>query len=85
MILEVVTPILNGSPQGWRFSEGEGGIEFAAAVEDADFLEKVKKRKIALVYGTCIRAAVKVVQRKAVKIVTERSITEVFEVIEATG
>lgn len=85
MILEVVEPMLNGSPQGWRFSEGEGGIEFTAAVEDADFLEKVKQRRGTLVNGTCIRAAVKVVQRKAVKIVTERSITEVFEVIEPTG
>lgn len=80
MFLEVIGPLLNGSPKGWRFSEGDDGVEFLANVEDEEFLQAVKNREITLVNGTSIRALVRVVQRKTVRTVTERTITEVYEV-----
>lgn len=79
-VLEVVGPMLNGSPDGWKFSEGEDGIEFTAAVEDDDFLAAVRDRKIILVNGSSIRAIVRTVQRKKVRTRTERTVVEVKEV-----
>lgn len=79
-VLEVVGPKLNGSPDGWTFSEGEDGIEFPANVEDEDFLTAVRERKIILVNGSTIRAIVRTVQRKKVRTRTERTIVEVKEV-----
>lgn len=81
VVLEVIGPMLNGNPKGWRFSEGEDGIEFTATVEDDEFLDNVKQRRISLVNGTAIRAVVRTVQRKTVKTRTERTIVEVKEVI----
>lgn len=81
LILEVIGPMVNGSPKGWRFSEeGDGGIEFSANVEDASFLEKVKSREIKFEHGTSVRAVVRTVQRKTIRTVTERTIVEVLEV-----
>lgn len=80
-MLEVVGPMLNGSPEGWRFSEGEDGIEFTANVEDETFLAEVRERKIILVNGSTIRAIVRTVQRRKVRTRTERTIVEVKEVI----
>ena len=80
-MLEVVGPMLNGSPEGWRFSEGEDGIEFTANVEDETFLADVRERKIILVNGSTIRAIVRTVQRRKVRTRTERTIVEVKEVI----
>lgn len=79
-ILEIIRPMLNGSPDGWKFSEGEDGIEFTAAVEDDDFLAAVRDRKIILVNGSSIRAIVRTVQRKKVRTRTERTVVEVKEV-----
>ena len=79
-VLEVVGPMLNGAPDGWKFSEGEDGIEFTATVEDDDFLAAVRDRKITLVNGSSIRAIVRTVQRKKVRTRTERSVVEVKEV-----
>lgn len=80
VVLEVVGPMVNGSAKGWRFSEGEDGIEFSANVEDVAFLEKVKSREVKFENGTAVRAVVRTVQRKAIRTVTERTIVEVMEV-----
>lgn len=79
-ILEIVGSMLNGSSKGWRFSEGENGIEFTANVEDESFLSAVRERKYVFVNGTIIRAVVRTVQRKNVRTRTERTIVEVKEV-----
>lgn len=80
VILEVVGPMLDGSSKGWRFSEGDDGVEFSASVEDDDFLGKVKSREIKFENGTAVRAIVRTVQRKNIRTVTERTIVEVLEV-----
>ncbi len=84
-ILEVIGPMLNGSPKGWRFSEGENGVEFIANVEDESFLAAVRDREHALVNGTTIRAVIRTVQRKTVRTITDRTIVEVREVIQPDG
>ncbi len=80
VILEVIGPMLNGSSKGWRFSEGEGGLEFTASVEDEEFLRKIIRRELSLVSGMSIRASVRTAQRKTVRTTTERTITEVKEI-----
>lgn len=80
VILEVVGPMTNGSGKGWKFSEGEDGIEFTANVEDEEFLNAVKSRKIKFENGTSIRAVVRTVQRKNIRTITDRTIVEVREV-----
>ncbi len=82
VILYVLASAINGSTFGWRFSEGEGGFEFNATVEDEDFLEGVKNRKITLVNGTTIRAVVRTVQRKNVRTITDRTVVEVKDVFD---
>lgn len=77
IVLEVVGPMLNGSPKCWRFSEGEDGIEFTANVEDEEFLSAVKERRHVLVNGTTILAVVRTVQRKNVRTRTDRTVVEV--------
>lgn len=67
--------------KGWRFSEGQDGIDFVASVEDEDFLGDVKSRKIKFENGTGIRAVLRTVQRKNIRTVTDRTIVEVKEVI----
>lgn len=84
VILEVVSPMLDGSSKGWKFSEGDDGIEFTASVEDEAFLSKVKSREIKFENGTAVRAIVRTVQRKNIRTVTERSIEEVKEVYSPT-
>lgn len=79
-VLDVVGARLDGSPDGWTFSEGENGMEFSATVEDEDFLSAVRDRNILLVNGTSLRAIVRTVQRKKVRTRTERTIVEVKEV-----
>lgn len=82
VILEVVGPMLNGTPKGWTFSEGEDGIEFIATVEDEKFLNDVINREVVLVNGSMIRAIVRTVQHKNVRTRTDRTIIEVKEVLE---
>lgn len=84
-VLEVVTPVLNGNMSGWRFSEGEGGVEFSARVEDEDFLSKVKAGEITFKNGTAIMASIRTVQRKNVRTITDRTIMVVREIIEPSG
>lgn len=85
VILEVVGPMMNGSGKGWKFSEGDDGIEFTADVEDEDFLQDVRERKIKFENGTTIRAIVRTVQRKNIRTTTDRTIVEVEEVTPASG
>ena len=84
VILEVVGPMINGSPKGWKFSDGDDGFEFSATVEDEEFLADVKARKIKFACGTTIRAVVRTVQRKNLRTITERTIVEVKEVLAAS-
>lgn len=84
VILEIVGPMTNGSKKGWRFSEGDNGIEFSANVEDTSFLEKVKSREISFENGTSISAIVRTVQKKNIRTVTERTIVEVLEVFSSS-
>ena len=81
VILEIVGPMTNGSPKGWKFSEGDDGIEFFAAVEDEDFLAKVRSREIKFENGTAVRAVLRTTQRKNIRTITDRTIVEVKEVI----
>lgn len=81
VVLEVIGPMLNGNPKGWTFSEGEDGIEFVATVEDEDFLDDVKNRKVTLQNGTTILAVVRTVQHKNVRTRTDRTIVEVKSVL----
>ena len=80
-ILEVIGPKFNGSPDGWTFSEGDGGHEFVAVVEDENFLAKVCNKEVPLGYGTTIRAIVRTVQKRKVRTTTTRTIAEVLEVM----
>lgn len=80
VILEVVGLLLNGSGKGWRFSEGQGGLEFVADLEDEKFLQAVRDRKIKFAHGSSIRAIMRTVQRKHIRTVTDRTIVEVQEV-----
>lgn len=81
-VLEIIGPMLNGSPRGWKFSEGEDGFEFTANVEDETFLADVRDRKIPLVNGTTVLAIVRTVQRKNVRTRTDRTIVEIREVYQ---
>lgn len=81
VLLEVTLAAINGSSKGWRFSEGEDGAEFAAVVEDEDFLSAVKAKKYLWVNGVSILASVRTVQTKNVKTKTERTVLEVKEVV----
>ena len=68
-------------PKGWKFSEGDDGIEFFAAVEDEDFLAKVRSREIKFENGTAVRAVLRTTQRKNIRTITDRTIVEIKEVI----
>lgn len=81
VILDIISPMMNGSGKGWRFSEGEGGVEFTANVEDEEFLGKIKSRDIKLENGTAVRAIVRTVERRNIKTVTNRTVVEVKEVL----
>ncbi len=80
VVLDVIGPIINGSGKGWRFSEGQDGLEFVADVEDEKFLQDVKDRKIKFENGTSIRAVMRTVQRRNIRTVTDRTIVEVRDV-----
>ncbi len=81
VVLEVVGAMTNGSPKGWKFSEGEDGIEFVASVEDEEFLAKVRSREIKFENGTAIRAILRTTQTKTVRTRTNRVIVEVRELL----
>ena len=76
MILEIVGAMTNGSGKGWQFSEGYGGIEFHADVEDEDFLNRIKSGEIIFENGTAVRAIVRTVQHLTNKTVTDRTVTD---------
>ena len=82
VILDVICPMMNGSPKGWRFSDGD--VEFSANVEDEEYLEMVKNGTLKFKNGTAIRAILRTVQRKTIRKVTERTIVEVKETIDPT-
>lgn len=80
LILQVIGPMLDGSPEGWTFSEGEDGHNFTARVEDQHFLDSVKNNQIQLQNGMSLLALVRIVQRRVQRTITERTVIEVLEV-----
>lgn len=79
--LEVVMPSLNGSPKGWRFYEGEGGVEFTATIEDENFLEDVRQGRHSFKSGTCLLVELRTSQKKLQRTITERTVIEVLQLI----
>lgn len=62
--MTVVSPMLDGNQTGWRFSEGDGSSEFAADVEDADFLQTVRIGKLSWTTGTSLLTSMRALQVK---------------------
>lgn len=87
MLLTVVGPKTDATKENvWVFAEGEGGTLFAAPIEDAFFLRKVRSGKIKLRSGTRLLTSVRTVQYRAGRratLTTERSIVEVLDVMPA--
>ena len=83
--LEITGASYNGSPKGWRFSDGGDGLEFSATVEDDDFLNDVRSRKYIIGNGDSIFVTMRTVQRKQTqRTMTERSILIVHRFIPYT-
>ena len=83
VLLTVVSPMLDGNQTGWRFSEGDGSSEFAADVEDADFLQTVRTGKVSWTKGTCVLASLKSLQVKTNDgAKTKRTVLKIKEVIQ---
>ena len=81
--MTVVSPMLDGNQTGWRFSEGDGSSEFAADVEDADFLQTVRTGKVSWAKGTCVLASLKSLQVKTNDgAKTKRTVLKIKEVIQ---
>jgi hypothetical protein len=82
--LEIITPNLRGEPYGWRFYDGS--VEYAADIEDADFLEKVKAKQIVFRSGDMLEARMKVIQRRpSQRLVTDRSLLEILSFIPSSS
>lgn len=64
VLLTVISPMLNGDRMGWRFSEGNGSSEFAADVEDEDFLQTVRTGKLSWTTGTSLLTSMRALQVK---------------------
>lgn len=69
--LEVLTPHMDGKPKEWRFYDLDDEVEYYANIEDSDFLENVRERKLIFHYGSKISATVNVTK----KLVKERKRT----------
>lgn len=83
VLLTVVSPMLDGDRAGWRFSEGDGSSEFAADVEDADFLQTVRTGKVSWAKGTCVLASLRSLQVKTNDdFKTKRTVLQVKKVIQ---
>ena len=75
--------MLDGNQTGWRFSEGDGSSEFAADVEDADFLQTVRTGNVSCTKGTCVLASLKSLQDKTNDgAKTKRTVLKIKEVIQ---
>ena len=80
VLLEVVGPMLNGSPMNWRFCESgdtDASLEFCANVEDESFLDDVKNGRHNFASGTTMLVVLRTVQRKVQRTRTERTVVEV--------
>ncbi|WP_370846491.1 hypothetical protein [Parasutterella sp.] len=64
VLLTVISPMLNGDRTGWRFSEGNGSSEFAADVEDEDFLQTVRTGKLSWTTGPSLLTSMRALQVK---------------------
>lgn len=64
VLLTVISPMLNGDRTGWRFNEGNGSSEFAADVEDEDFLQTVRTGKLSWTTGTSLLTSMRALQVK---------------------
>ncbi len=79
VILDVLHCSISASPKGWRFSDGD--VEFSADVEDREFLDALKSRKITLADGTSLRARLRTIQYRASRTQSMKIVTQVLEVI----
>lgn len=79
IILEVTELNLSGTNKKWRFYDGE--LEFFANIEDDDFLEAVKNKEYSFTNGTQLKVVLRTIQKKGLRITTERTITDVIQVI----
>lgn len=77
--LLVISPNLEGESRYWHFSSGESGKTFDAEVKDSIFLEKVKNRSYSFVEGTIVKARVRTIQWKKIRLRNEYEIEEILE------
>lgn len=83
VLLTVISPMLNGDRTGWRFSEGNGSSEFAADVEDEDFLQTVRTGKLSWTTGTSLLTSMRALQVKTnVGFNAKRTVLQVKKVIQ---
>lgn len=83
VLLTVISPMLNGDRTGWRFSEGNGSSEFAADVEDEDFLQTVRTGKLFWTNGTSLLTFMRTLQVKTNDgFNTKRTVLQVKKVIQ---
>lgn len=83
VLLTVISPMLNGDRTGWRFSEGNGSSEFAADVEDEDFLQTVRTGKLSWTTGTSLLTSMRALQVKTNDgFNAKRSVLQVKKVIQ---
>ena len=83
VLLTVISPMLNGDRTGWRFSEGNGSSEFAADVEDEDFLQTVRTGKLSWTTGTSLLTSMRALQVKTNEgFNAKRTVLQVKKVIQ---
>ena len=81
--MTVISPMLDGDRTGWRFSEGDGSSEFAADVEDEDFLQTVRTGKLSWTTGTSLLTSMRALQVKTNDgFKTKRTVLQVKKVIQ---
>ena len=79
LILEVISVKLNGEADGWLFSDGV--MRFEARLEDKKFLQSIAAGETVLMSGMTINAQIRVRQKQTDRLVTERAIVKVKDVI----
>ncbi len=79
VVLEIISPVFDGSNKGWRLSDGNA--TFLAVMADLEFLKKVNDRQYSFKKGTSIKALVRTVQKRGKRLITERTVLEVLEIL----
>lgn len=79
VVLEIISPVFDGSNKAWRLSDGDAS--FLAVMADLEFLKKVTDGKYSFKKGTSIKALIRTVQKRGKRLITERTVLEVLEVL----